>query len=334
MDHVSQESLNDLNLKRKAGYKKEEKSENFLKDLNYYLHEKEISEYQEFSIDHPFLFIFGLPRSGTTIISQIISQGLKNGYINNIAARFFLAPVHGVRLSNEIIRNNQISMFESDYARTNNIRDIHEFGYFWRYWLKKNTIQEILDYKEIEREINWKMLRKVLSNIQHEFDRPMVFKNIFGAYHIDRFIQSIPKVLFIYIERNEADVAKSILEARKKHYESINTWWSTIPLEYNDLKNLNPYKQIAGQVYYLKKFYNHQYDIFSHHILKVHYDNLIKNPNDVIDSVIERVKDLFNYNLDKSGIAFPNFEIRHYDDDPEKKRFKELINSFRIRDIG
>jgi ABC-type oligopeptide transport system ATPase subunit len=47
---------------------------------------------------HAHEFIVGLPRSGTTLLSQLLAYSLDAGYTTNFAARFWLAPVHGLRL--------------------------------------------------------------------------------------------------------------------------------------------------------------------------------------------------------------------------------------------
>ncbi|NBO54134.1 MAG: hypothetical protein EBU84_05990, partial [Actinobacteria bacterium] len=41
----------------------------------------------------PLVFIVGVPRSGTTLLSQLFSRFLDVGYIDNIVARFWANPV-------------------------------------------------------------------------------------------------------------------------------------------------------------------------------------------------------------------------------------------------
>jgi len=185
LDHNKMgETLRKLSEQRKASYYKNPEEENFLLRINKLLQQQEIQTYKEVEIKYPFLFVFGLPRSGTTLLSQLIAHSFDIGYINNIAARFWLAPVYGIKLSDTIIGSAKQSDFRSHYARTANVSDIHEFGYFWRYWLKKEKIEEIIASKQMESQIDWVGLKRTLANVQSEFNKPMVFKNIFGSYHM------------------------------------------------------------------------------------------------------------------------------------------------------
>src|SRR6056297_1198149 len=125
-----EEEFKKLNQYRKGSYKKDEKDENFLEEFNKYLFQKEINEYCDYPVRHPFLFVVGPPRSGTTLLSQLIAYTFDVSYINNLVARFYLAPLHGIRFSKTVLGESKQSDFQSNYARTGNLSDIHEFGYF------------------------------------------------------------------------------------------------------------------------------------------------------------------------------------------------------------
>ena len=76
-------SLSELYTQRKGSYTKPKKEEDFLAQLNENLADQEENLYKDYEIDFPFIFVFGLPRSGTTLITQVIAQSLNIGYINN-----------------------------------------------------------------------------------------------------------------------------------------------------------------------------------------------------------------------------------------------------------
>jgi len=322
--------LREFNKKRKKRYKKDDKEEDFLLNMNRILQKEEYIHYRNYDIKYPFIFIFGLPRSGTTLISQLIANCFAIGYINNLIARFWLAPLHGIKLSKSVLGDMKRSNFQSDYAKTQYITDIHEFGYFWRFWLKKETLEDITMVKQRERKIDWDGLKKVLSTLQNEFDKPMVFKNIFGSYHLKKMKELLEKIIYIYIERDELDTAISILDARKKYYDDINTWWSYAPVEYNKLKNLQYMEQIAGQIYYLKKFYNDQIkSLDGQSVLKVRYESLCKNPRKILKDISEKSKRKYGYELKLIKEPPSGFKIRtYYDRNKQKKKFLSLIKKF------
>ena len=175
-------NLSELYTQRHGKYVKPAADEDFLLGLNKTLFAREINTYQNREVEHPFIFVFGPPRSGTTLITQVIAHSFNLGFINNFMARFWLAPVHGIRLSKLVFGNSQQTDFKSDYAATSEITDIHEFGYFWRHWLLKESFKGVTQCAEIESKIDWNNLKKVLTNIQYEFQKSMVFKNIFVIF--------------------------------------------------------------------------------------------------------------------------------------------------------
>ncbi len=323
-------TLKQFNIKRTKAYSKDEQAENFLLEMNRLLMEREQSLYKNFEIAHPFLFIFGAPRSGTTLLTQLIAASLDVGYINNLMARFWLAPVHGIRLSRHVLGNDREITFRSHYARTAAITDIHEFGYFWRYWLKKESVRGVTHAAEIEMEIDWQGLRTTLANIQHEFDRAMVFKNIFGSYHLRKMREVLGKVIYIYIERDPLDTAISILDARRNYYTDLNTWWSYMPVEYNLLKDRDYMEQIAGQVYFLRRYYRKRLQDDAAGIsVQIDYETLCRQPADVLNRIRELAFQQYGTEILITTPPPQQFPFRTYDDrEEEKAKFQQLLEKF------
>ena len=324
---MNQKTLQSLNAQRRDGYRKPPMVENFLEVLNQQLHLWEVSTYQDFPEEHPFLFVFGVPRSGTTLLGQVVAHCLDVGYINNFSARFWLAPVTGIRLAKILLDGEKTTRFESYYATTKDLADIHEFGYFWRYWLKKEDLADFVHTRANEDIIDWPGLKRMLLNIQNEFSKAVAFKSIFGAYHIERFLQVFDKSMFIYIERDPVDNAISILRAREKFYTDTRLWWSTVPLEYEQLKNLPTPEQIGGQVYHLRRFYEQQFEAVSHErIVKITYKEMCENPAQILDKIQVNCMRHFGYELPITVKPPTQFEYRRHLDDPElRDEFKNIM---------
>lgn len=323
--------MNDLsfNQYRKAHYKKDEKQENFLDDFNNYLLNKEQYEYEDFPLKYPFIFVIGAPRSGTTLLTQLIANTFDISYINNLAARFFLSPLHGIRFSKSVLGDNRNSAFQSDYARTYNLSDIHEFGYFWKYWLEKHTVEDIVQSKSNEEQINWTMVKNILATLQKETNRPFIFKNIYGSYHMEKLISLLKKVIWVYIERDQLDTAVSILNARKKYNTDLNVWWSYYPLEYNKIKDLDYWSQIAGQIHYLQKFYKNEFEkLPRENYLKVTYKEMCTSPYSIIDKIKSKCA-AHGFEIPLANQIPENFPYKTYNDADEQKRiFRDRFERF------
>ena len=322
------ERFDDLYARRRGSYAKDPSGERFLEELNEYLAPRELELYEEREIEHAFVFVLGLPRSGTTLLSQLLAYCLDAGYVNNFAARFWRAPVHGIRLARLIAAGAEPPSFESDYARTKSLLDIHEWGYFWRHWLEKHSFDDVVQAREREDELDWAGLRLALANVQHEFGKPFVAKNMLGAYHLPRLRRELGPVLYVLIERDELDAAVSILDARRKYYDDPRAWWSYIPPEYPRLKDLDEWEQVAGQVHYLARFYQRALaEVGDDAVVRVTYERLAKEPRTVLAEVAGRAGASIRQ---EPPSAFP-FRV-HADRAGEKDRFGRLLDRLRAED--
>ncbi|MFW6116406.1 MAG: sulfotransferase [bacterium] len=323
-------SLAQLNELRREAYHKDQGDEAFLRRMNEALVAVGLECYREYPERHPLLFIFGLPRSGTTLLTQTIAHCLYVGYINNLVARFWLTPITGIRLSKILLGDRHYTDYESQYARTAHLSDIHEFGYFWRHWLKKKTVADLVNATEKEDQIDWSGLKRVLLNMQHEFGTAMVFKNMFGAYHIEAFLEMLAKAVFVYVERDPLDTAISILDARRAFYGDPSVWWSSYPPEYNRIEDWPAMQQVAGQVHYLRRFYDRQITgVDRERIVQVSYRDLCQNPSGVLQTIQQACVDYFDYRLALRYQPPQEFGFSHYS---ERTRERETLQEI-FRDI-
>jgi hypothetical protein len=326
--------LEQLNLQGKAEFLKDPKDEDFVRHVNLSLQALEESSYVEQEVQHPFIFVFGLPRSGTTLITQLLSNCMDLGFINNFMARFWLAPVTGIKLAKSLHIDSRPNVFESTFGATRNLEDIHEFGYFWRHWLKKKSFKDVERASELEKEIDWNGLRAVLANMQAQFQRPMIMKNILGSYHLRKLRKELGKVIYVYIERDELDVAVSILGARRRHYTDLNKWWSYVPPDYRKIADLDYWHQIAGQVHHLKAFYYKEMEdsAVSENLITVNYSDLVSDPGSFLENVSEFSQELYG-----SGIEIVNSpptltQRQHEADTTEREKFEVLLREMRAAD--
>ena len=322
------DSLKSYNELRLDSRKKPEEQENFLKKMNMALQSLEEELYTDAQPDFPLLYVVGLPRSGTTFCTQVLQKGFSLGYINNLAARFWLAPVSGIRLARQALGSNGFTNISSDYASTEGLSGIHEFGYFWRKWLQLEEAEHFRDYHERATLIDWPGLSRTLNNILLEAGNAMVMKNNFGGFYMDKLLESNPSAFFIFIERDPVDVAISILDARQKFFGSIDTWWATMPPDYFELKNLPPHEQIAGQIRSLDTLYRSQIESaqYADRKILIRYADLSSNPLSVLKEIRKKVNKAGGSPLAEPELRH-EFKTRAYSDRPEEtKIFKQLLS--------
>ena len=269
-------------------YKKDASFENVLQSLNKNLQISEKTLYQDFPENYSSIHIVGSPRSGTTLLNQLISSCLDVGYINNFIATFYQAPVHGITLSKKLLGINYPSSFYSDFGKTQSIYEPHEFGYFWSDLLKYPEVAQMPP--EHNQAINWAQIRLTLLNMCQAFGSSVAFKSLYLGWHMESVVQHLPKTLFIYIERDVIENALSLLRIRQKYFGTIDEWASIKPLGYESLLKKSPHEQVLEQVQQLNSSYSQQLALLQEkNKLSINYQDLCENPEQLLSNIIAKL---------------------------------------------
>lgn len=285
------------NKDRLSVYKKKASDEDLLLAMNELLAEPGVTYHGLDADQSPTIFIFGLPRSGTTLVYQLLCYALDIGYINNLMARFWLAPAYGIALSKAVIGDIRDDSFESDYGKSVKVEGPHEFSYFWQHWLKMFTIQDLISFGKPREAIQWHAVARHVQSIKALLGKGIIFKTNYTANFITDFARHFSMPLFIYIDRDDIDVAVSILKARKAYYGNKDSWWATYPPTYQEICNLPYDEQIARQVKDLKNTYEKELLKVPNYILRISYKDLCADPPAFIESVTKHIKNRYGYSL-------------------------------------
>ena len=192
----------------------------------------------------PPVFIVGPPRSGTTMVYQLIARGLEVGYVSNVMARFWTAPVLGAMVSRRALGLSAPEDLESDLGRTASPGGVHEFGYFWRRFFDDT----LTDWADEPLRGMGEPLQRELAGIAAVFARRLVFKNLTCSQRIVPLSRLLPGCVFIDIRRDRLDTAASILLGRRRCLDDISQWWSLRPKEVDEFRGLAVIEQIAAQM--------------------------------------------------------------------------------------
>jgi len=265
-------------------YRKDAGDEAFLEHFNTLLRPFQEKEYGDLVDAPPTIHVVGAPRCGTTLLTQLLAAHLDVGHINNLIARFWRAPVYGIRLSRILLLEKGPSNYESSFGRTSNIDEPHEFGYFWHELL--GCREMILQPPEDEDRIDWNRVRKLLNNIADAFGKPVLFKSASVLTHMFRLQQILPRTIFVCVRRDPTFNALSILKYRRAFYGSADQWVSYKPPEYAWLKDEPVWTQVAGQVFFLERAMDAQIErLGGRNVVKTTYEDLCREPLDVLRRV-------------------------------------------------
>ena len=270
-------------------YEKNASFEKTLAAINHTLAESHDRALSNFAEDYSTIHVIGVPRSGTTLLTQLIGSTLDLGYVNNLIAAFWRTPCYGIHLSQKLMPQSRPQSFESDYGRTSSIHEPHEFGYFWSHMLGYPEMAE--QPAGFEETIDWGRLKHILVNMTHAFGKSAVFKSFLLAWHLRAMQAALPKSIFVWVRRDRVDNALSLARARVAQLGSMEKWLSIKPREYEWLQHENIATQLAGQIVFTEQAISRQVDLISRrNVLEITYGELCENPQGVVDGVAELLK--------------------------------------------
>jgi hypothetical protein len=268
-----------------GAFRKDPADEAFLGDFNHALAGFEDASYADLPEQFPTLHVIGAPRSGTTLLYQVLASGLDIGYVNNLVAAFWRAPVTGLRLARKLGLDRLDSSFDSAFGRTTGVSEPHEFGYFWNYHLGYPDLAE----REVGHEatIDWDRLSRVIVNMSACIGRPVSFKPMLLIWHLEALAKAMPRTSYVWIRRERRSTALSLLKMRRSLRGTESEWASLKPAAVPD--GDPPWRQVAAQVVLLEqRIARAAAALGPEKLLQIHYDDLCAEPM----SVLERTRDL------------------------------------------
>ena len=253
------------------------------------------------------IYIVAAPRSGSTLLFQLLVESLSVNYHTNLAYLLCRYPYIGDYVSRKLLKP-YVSNFKSDYGFVSGLSGPSEANDFWKYWfgLKLNEAAPMPDPVRMSYAINYfQTLRKFTQ-------KPFVVGWIGHAFYAKWMADLMPDSFFVVLKREDTDIALSLLNGRRSQLKDEMSWFSMKPSECDE-QFLDPHKSVARQAYYI----NRKIDAIEQRVTKngngisITYNEMCANPSAVINRLEQ---------------AYPNCKLIKRD------RFRELPKSFKKSD--
>ena len=238
----------------------------------------------------PVLFIVGVPRSGTTLLHQLIARHLDLGYVSNRIARYWMAPVWASRRYFPSVHIRRSLPLASDLGGTQGDHSPHEFGYFWQFHLEPGEHDRLGEGDESQRRLG--AVARELEALAGFHGSGVVLKNLnYVDLNIPALARALPTSRFLLIERDPRFVAQSILLARRKRYGDERTWLSVRFPGYRALLDRDPGEQAVAQIETVSAAIRAGLAaVPSERTQRLGYEELVADPVPWLTSIAERLQ--------------------------------------------
>jgi Sulfotransferase family len=192
------------------------------------------------------IFVVGAPRSGSTLLYQLLTDRFDVGYLANGHARQPGAPSL-VERRRGLVRGRQAELgdYRSSFGGTTGELGPSECGPFWyRFFPRRPHYVAADDFPAASR----RELRAAIGAFFEACGRPVVYKNLYNTARMEAIAAALPEALFIAIHRDLLANARSLLDGRMHVTGAYDAWWSVEPPGIDRLLQLPAHEQVVEQV--------------------------------------------------------------------------------------
>lgn len=198
----------------------------------------------------PIVFLLGSPRTGSTLVYQLIVNSFGFYYFSNFVADYFAeTPVVGAALERTLNPRNPVS-YKSAYGKTDGLWEPSEASAIFTHWFGGgHPSQTVSAVVRPEKELH---LIQTMKSIYNLTGRPILVKNAWNCFRIADLVRIFPNAHFVWIRRDIARSAISDLAARYKR-GGAEIWNSATPANYLEIQKLPYWAQVVEQQYEYNK---------------------------------------------------------------------------------
>jgi len=244
---------------------------------------------------YPPVFIIGPPRSGTTVLYQLLCKHTNFSYINNFIGNWYRIPILAAKVYITLFQGRNELELISNFGKSKNHYGPNEFGEFWYKYYSKTHSFKNQNKKSADK------LKMEIAAITKIFEKPILLKNVVNSMRIQSLSNIFDNSTFIVIGRDKLDNAQSILNARISLHNNKNHRWSVITPSMRNNPSLPFFKDIINQLSDIQLNIESSLErLGNDKFIFIEYEDLCNNTPKVIKSILQKLNSK-GLNLSEKG---------------------------------
>lgn len=230
----------------------------------------------------PVILIVGPPRSGTTLIYQVLGYSLDVTYPNNLGSLLPRSPITASRMATK-----RRAEFQNFYGQTARMSGPNDAFHIWNRWLGSNRYTARTDLSEAEVEEMQRFFHAW--TVAHK--KPFLNKNNRNAECAAMLAKHLPSSYFVAVRRDPVCVARSLIKAREVVQGDKTVGWGLQCQEQH--ANEDPLGYVHDVCDQVEKNEQRLADQLSkidpQRVIEITYESFCTDPNGCIRQIANRI---------------------------------------------
>jgi hypothetical protein len=252
------------------------------------------------ALEYAPVFIVGPPRTGSTLLYQLLVRRYRFCYFSNLLNRFPATPLALAKLSKVFGGFDAADDFNSRYGDTLGWCSPNQGRDCWAGWLPESP--NALEPDAVPRESK-EQIRATVCALQRICGRPFVNKWPPNSVRVRLLDDIFPHALFVRISRAVEPTVRSILRGREELCRRGSGWFSVKPPGYRRIMaEHSPAEQAAWQVASIERALDADSEsVGPQRFFQVRYEELTSRPRHVLDAIAEFYEDATGVALERGN---------------------------------
>ena len=264
-----------------------------------------VSKESQSVINQGCVLICSPPRSGSTVLYQVVSRVIDCSYVTNLHQVFPMTA--------SVILNNLKAIFgrpkglKSYYGHTREWRNVNEGNELVDYWFKTNDRDAIR--KRFIQTLNW---------LSGNSERAVIIKNVCVYDRLLELHSAVPEIIFVHLSRD----TQQVIESELRGYFELG-YFNPIPEELIETTVVDPVSFAVRQISYIERRITRQLrQVPDVNVVHWSYEEFCESPADYIEYLAMRLDANVEWaNFDEKLIASDSRKVSQGD----ASRIREML---------